>query len=41
MSFHTKYRPTDFQTVVNQSQVVDILRAEVSSDKLVSSYVFF
>jgi len=41
MSFHTKYRPKDFQNVVNQKQVVDILRAEVNSNKLVSSYVFF
>ena len=41
MSFYTKYRPSNFKTIVWQEQVKDILQAEVKQDKINSSYIFF
>ncbi len=41
MALYLKYRPNNFETIVGQEQVKDILKAEVKQDKLSSSYVFF
>ena len=41
MALYLKYRPNNFETIVWQEQVKDILKAEVEQDKLSSSYVFF
>ena len=41
MSFYTKYRPSNFKTIVWQEQVKDILNAEVEQWKINSSYIFF
>ena len=41
MALYLKYRPNNFETIVWQEQVKDILKAEVDQDKLSSSYVFF
>ena len=41
MSLYLKYRPNDFDTIVGQEQVKDILKAEVDQDKISHSYIFF
>ena len=41
MSLYLKYRPKDFNSVVWQEQVKDILKAESEQNKLSSSYIFF
>ncbi len=41
MSLYLKYRPFDFNTVVNQSHIIDIIRYQVSSWKTTNNYLFF
>lgn len=41
MAFNAKYRPKNFDMIEWQSQVKDILQAEVQQWKLSSSYIFF
>ncbi len=41
MSLYLKYRPQDFDSVVAQEQVKDILKAESEKNKIYSSYIFF
>ena len=41
MSLYLKYRPSDFESIVWQEQVKDILKAQVNSNKIWHSYIFF
>ncbi|MBS8121822.1 DNA polymerase III subunit gamma/tau [Candidatus Vampirococcus lugosii] len=41
MSLYIKYRPRDFDTVVNQKHIIDILQYQVINKKLISNYLFF
>ncbi len=41
MSLYLKYRPSDFESIVWQEQVKDILKAQVNSWKIWHSYIFF
>jgi len=41
MSFYLKYRPNNFESIVWQEQVKDILKAEIEKWKTNSSYIFF
>ena len=41
MSLYLKYRPKDFNSIIWQEQVKDILKAEIEQNKLSSSYIFF
>ena len=41
MSLYLKYRPSDFESIVWQEQVKDILKAEVDQEKISHSYIFF
>ena len=41
MSLYLKYRPSNFESIVWQEQVKDILKAEIDKNKFSHSYVFF
>ena len=41
MSLYLKYRPSDFESIVWQKQVKDILKAEIENNKISHSYIFF
>lgn len=41
MLLYLKYRPSDFESIVWQKQVKDILKAEVENNKISHSYIFF
>lgn len=41
MSLYLDYRPQDFDSIVNQKHIIDILRQQIKNDSINSSYLFF
>ena len=41
MSFYLKYRPDSFDTLVGQRHIVDVLKAQLASQKLNHNYLFY
>ncbi len=41
MSFYLKYRPDSFDTLVGQSHITDVLKAQLAAGKLNHNYLFF
>jgi DNA polymerase III gamma/tau subunit len=41
MSLYLDYRPQDFDNIVNQKHIIDILRQQIKLENINSNYLFF